>query len=89
MRPIDADALKAAITVDGYEHFSGCRSSSEVSLLEMVTDDIDEAPTIDAIPVVRCKDCKHRFKDSWCEYADDDDNFYCARGERKEGADNG
>ena len=86
MRPIDADALKAAITVDGYEHFSGCLSSSEVSLLEMVTDDIDEAPTIDAIPVVRCKDCKHRFKDSWCEYADDDDNFYCARGERKEGA---
>ena len=46
-------------------------------------------PTIDAVPVVRCKDCKHRFKDSWCEYADDDDNFYCARGERKEGADNG
>ena len=44
-------------------------------------------PTIDAVPVVRCKDCKHRFNDSWCEYADDDDNFYCARGEREEGAD--
>ena len=39
--------------------------------------------------VYRCKACKHRFKDSWCEYVDDDDNFYCARGERKEGADNG
>ena len=38
-------------------------------------------------PVVRCKDCKHRYSDSWCEYVDDDDNFYCARGERKEGAD--
>ena len=50
---------------------------------------LDKFPTIDAVPVVRCKDCKHRFKDSWCEYADDDDNFYCARGERKEGADNG
>ena len=45
--------------------------------------------TIDAVPVVRCKDCKHRFEDSWCEYVDDNDNFYCARGERKEGADNG
>ena len=44
--------------------------------------------TIDAVPVVRCKDCKHRFKDSWCEYVDDNDNFYCARGERKEGAGN-
>ena len=40
----------------------------------------------DAVPVVRCKDCKYRYKDSWCEYADDDDNFYCARGKRKEGA---
>ena len=37
--------------------------------------------------VVRCKDCKHRYLDSWCEYVDDDDNFYCAGGERKEGAD--
>ena len=43
---------------------------------------------LDVEVVVRCKDCKHRFEDSWCEYVDDDDNFYCARGERKEGADN-
>ena len=41
---------------------------------------------LDVGVVVRCKDCKHRFEDSWCEYVDDDDNFYCARGERKEGA---
>ena len=45
------------------------------------------ATAADVAPVVRCKDCKHRYKDSWCEYVDDDDNFYCARGERKEGAD--
>ena len=32
--------------------------------------------------VVRCKDCKNRYQDSWCEYVDDDDNYYCARGER-------
>ena len=37
--------------------------------------------------VVRCKDCKHSYSDSWCEYVDDDDNFYCAIGERKDGAD--
>ena len=41
----------------------------------------------DVEPVVRCRDCKHRYSDSWCEYVDDDDNFYCARGERKDGAD--
>ena len=39
--------------------------------------------------VVRCKDCKRKYTDSWCEYVDDDDNFYCAGGELKEGADNG
>ena len=48
---------------------------------------IEDAPTVEAVPVVRCRECKHRYSDSWCEYVDDDDNFYCARGERKEGAD--
>ena len=45
---------------------------------------IDDAPTVDAVEVVRCKDCKHRYSDSWCEYVDDNDNFYCARGKRKD-----
>ena len=49
---------------------------------------VKRQPAADVAPVVRCKDCKYRYSDSWCEYADDDDNFYCARGERKEGADN-
>lgn len=55
-----------------------------------VDDMLDEVECFqpsDVAPVVRCKDCKHRYSDSWCEYVDDDDNFYCARGERKEGAD--
>ena len=56
----------------------------------------EEAPTIDAVPVVRCKDCKHgslfsvkkRFVD--CPYYDNqivDFDHYCSYGERKEGAD--
>ena len=48
-----------------------------------------DAPTVDAVEVVRCRDCKRRYSDSWCEYVDDDDNFYCARGERKDGDSNG
>lgn len=51
--------------------------------------DIMDASVVDAVTVVRCKDCKHRYSDSWCEYVDDDDNFYCARGERKDGDGNG
>lgn len=58
-------------------------------LLAIVQRAIERAPAVDAVEVVRCKDCKHRYTDSWCEYADDDDNFYCARGKRKDGAENG
>ena len=56
--------------------------------------DIDEAPTVDAVEVVRCKDCKHWLKDvpgctdtvGRCEWA----NYmvggsgYCVYGERKD-----
>lgn len=46
---------------------------------------IEDAPTVEAVEIVRCRDCKHRYSDSWCEYVDDDDNFYCAKGKRKDG----
>ena len=58
---------------------------------------IEQAPTVDAVPVVRCRECKYRFKNnghdkSGCPIIDaniwmDDDDF-CSYGERKEGADN-
>ena len=55
---------------------------------------IDEAPTIDAVPVVRCKDCKHYKKDTlnarYCNHKTgglscfpEEDNF-CSYGERRE-----
>ena len=81
MRLIDADAFLKDILTAGIGKTIIEYSESNIGYM------IRKRPTIDAVPVVRCKDCKHRFKDSWCEYADDDDNFYCARGERKEGAD--
>ena len=34
---------------------------------------IDEAPTVDAVPVVRCKDCKYRAD------ATDNGNYLCNR----------
>ena len=52
------------------------------------------APTIDAVPVVRCKDCKHLFTDfvmdgkeyKRCEMqmAGFHDDWFCADGERKD-----
>ena len=52
---------------------------------------IEQAPTVDAVPVVRCRECEYhnkppcpmRLSFSWT--GDDD---FCSYGERKEGADN-
>lgn len=85
MRLIDADMADVVIIYDKGNELTQVSAIREY--IERQKAFLDKFPTIDAVPVVRCKDCKHRFKDSWCEYADDDDNFYCARGERKEGAD--
>ena len=69
-RLIDANALIKEANADGAYGYVDAKQMAD-------------APTVDAVAVVRCKDCKHRHSDSWCEYVDDDDNFYCARGERK------
>ncbi len=69
MRLTDADALKAESQKrqEGIERYgeeqadcfySACRELS--TEWWCVEDMIDNAPTIDAVPVVRCKDCKHR-----------------------------
>ena len=51
---------------------------------------IDSQPTVDAVPVVRCRECKHL---GFCGDATNLEVMgfygYCSRGERKEGADNG
>ena len=93
MRLIDAENI-----LKEYEHIDWyCVSKEGQFMIGATTEDnpfihyydgeeiIKNAPTVDAVEVVRCRDCKHRHSDSWCEYVDDDDNFYCARGERKEG----
>ena len=55
-------------------------------------EDIDNAPTVDAVPVVRCKDCKHSWEDisglccshGVCVDLNVPGDFYCAYGKRKE-----
>ena len=50
----------------------------------------EDCPTIDAVPVVRCRECKHYNTIGcskgfgWCENIDrgTSDNFYCANGEQ-------
>lgn len=50
---------------------------------------IKEAPTVDAVPVIRCKDCRWNI---WArctrfEYTPVTNDDYCSKGERREDAD--
>ena len=67
-----------------------CASCGEHNTAEDVIMMIKTAPTVDAVPVVRCRECKHL---GFCGDATNLEVMgfygYCSRGERKEGADNG
>lgn len=97
-RLIDADALHklfGAVTTDllskpelskDFEHM--------VRAFIMTTEMIEDQPTIDAVPVIRCKDCAHWDSDDgvkgYCNgfnlvYRKYDADYYCATAERKHG----
>lgn len=66
-RLIDADAL--ANWIDGSQRLDTEHDYEEVARY------IEECPTVDAVPVVRCRDCRY--------YKEPDD--YCSNGVRKGG----
>jgi hypothetical protein len=94
MRLIDAGAL----TEQMHNHYE-VRNPKQNATMDECCMMVFNAPTIDAVPVVRCKDCKHWNKDAlacdtlpWVDssehanwYADD----FCSYGERKDGDGNG
>ena len=75
MRLIDADAL-----LEKYNKTAVWDSWVEINI----------APTIDAVPVVRCKDCIYRYKESdegyICGISGDftGDNEFCNKGKRED-----
>lgn len=97
-RLIDADAFKKSVLTDFWEHYTQCHDTDQTSLMDMVMDNLDEQPTIDAIPVVRCRECKEGEIDDpdfpyqyYCHagFGWNKGNFYCYYGERKGGDGNG
>ena len=103
MRLIDADRLNKPIYAEEDNITGSGMSYDEIcgynDGIDIAWNKIDQAPTIDAVPVVRCRDCK--FGD-WDSEPDDamvcmrtkdgfwrSGNDFCSFGERKEGADNG
>ena len=91
MRLIDADAFLKDILTAGIGKTIIEYSESDIGYM------IRKSPTIDAVPVVRCKDCKHCDPENYqCDHAmstadplrrKPDD--FCSYGELKEGSDNG
>ena len=91
MRLIDADALGIGLANEAIfkerEYVHGWNSAIKI---------IENAPTIDAVPVIRCRECKYSHEDEifgnrWCEShygcRKVKDEGFCDLGERKEGAD--
>ena len=101
MRLIDADRLNKPIYAEEDNITGSGMSYDEIcgynDGIDIARNKIDQAPTIDAVPVVRCKDCKFgdwdsepndamvcmRTKDGFWRSGND----FCSFGERKEGAD--
>lgn len=93
-RLIDADAMRDDWLENGENEY--------VYDTNDVLDSIDSQPTVDAVEVVRCRDCKRCFKHTtkrnrqkmWICMRNEVDvcvrpDDFCSYGERKEGADNG
>ena len=86
MRLIDADKLKADVLSweNCYNGFSDTYDKA------MIIDTIDEQPTIDAVPVVRCGECIYRHEHEWYNTCDKHighgfvDDYFCKDGERKD-----
>lgn len=97
MRLIDADALIADSCRDCPEELRK-RCKTEPACAD--TKFLFEIPTVDAVPVVRCRGCKHARKseDAFdfdgvtplceCNYSRQPNRWheYCSYGERKEGS---
>lgn len=93
MRLIDADALEYQMLYRE-NWLKGTGSEAQAIWKE----DIDSQHTIDAVPVVRCRECKH-YKPSkynggtalYCGVIDGfpKEHWFCADGQRREDGDNG
>ena len=90
MRLIDADRAMEIVRNQGIAHPNAYHLTNYATLI------LREAPTVDAVKVVRCKDCKY-WQDNndgypheecrWGHGETPEANDFCSYGERKEGND--
>lgn len=80
--------MQFPIRRDHYDRKNG--NKHFINGIESVMEYAELLPTVDAVPVVRCKDCKHHY-DCGVHFCNrlgmdcpDDSDFFCSYGERKE-----
>ena len=97
MRLIDADALYKRMNHDAFEVDSDMQKWDSGCWIrfKMFENAMKDAPTVDAVEVVRCKECKHwkqtdeipvhygECLDSIFGYVAPREDFFCANGERR------
>lgn len=96
MRLVDADELIEHMFLgteydstvdDGMDKSEAMCKAFKCGWNDALASVMDYAPTVDAVEVVRCKDCFH-FWDGVCKAHIDviyvDDNDFCSMGERKD-----
>ena len=92
MSIVDRDSLKHQI-IETYEYeFPTASGAFDEFVTKIIPNIINNAPTVDAVEVVRCKDCKKYQLDSifhigFCDGKRRKDNDFCSYGERR--TDNG
>ena len=84
MRLIDADELRKEINKQAYPHSDSTANDIYFSVLHLLAN----APTVDAVPIVRCVDCDYfKLVDGMgiCKCSDDlwQKNDFCSYGEPK------
>lgn len=85
---------RSALLADGIRFSRGINDNGLLFVpMRDVFTSIEEAPAVDAVPGVRCKDCRHFGGHGACHYFAADvsgtpifvrDNDFCSRGERRE-----
>lgn len=81
---VDVDSIKIDIKL----HRHGGKTLFTEAVAEALEKALRDAPPVDAVPVIRCKDCKYYFKDAKpypiCGLTEchEDENDFCSSGER-------
>ena len=96
IKVVDATAVYNGIAL--YMAENAYLNDTALDVLKMVAGWLNEAPTVDAVEVVRCKDCKHlrygyqcynplgiKLNNDGDAYVLVDEDDFCSYGERRDG----